>query len=391
MSAEVQLIFIVEFPHARGGMVRSVMTLIIGLSRCYSVGLVCPQDSEIAKKLRQDCPAVTIRECLREWVVDWRRPWATWKTVIGVSAEILALRRAGPALVITNNVGAEFLAWGCGRLAEPRLFVARGGDYRGLSAWALRWALNGTVAVVSTTAQHRLKLAKLGGARLFDKSVVIWNGIDVQPLLALPVPTWNGLGQKVRIGVIGFPSERKNQLLLVEAAALLCSAGCSNECYFFGLSSSPEDVVYEKKIRRRISELGLESQFRWCGYVEDTVKLYSAIDIVVSTSIEEGFGRTIVEAMAAGRPVIALRCSGGPTELIRDGEDGLLIENSPEALATALQGLVMNQGHCAQLSSNGRLRAFEDFSENRYVENYRRLLETLPLSFTIKQAEENHV
>lgn len=379
MAADLQLIFLVEFSHARGGMVRSVMTLIAGLSRNHRVSLVCPKGSEIALRMRRDCPSVSIGECQAGWVLDWRKPWQTWKTMRSISSEVAALRRPGPVLVITNNVGAELLAWGCGRAAQPRLFVARGGDYKGLSAVALRLALQQTLAIVSTTAQHRLKLGRLLGGDFLRKTFVIWNGINVEPLLTLPSPAFGNTGRVIRIGVIGFPSERKNQLLLVEAVALFRQEELPVECHFYGLASSPEDAVYEQKIRRRVTELRLESVFSWHGYVEDPVELYAGVDMVVSTALEEGFGRTIVEAMAAGRPVVALRCSGGPAELIRDGEDGILIENSPVALAAAIRELAANPVRCSRLAENGRIRAVGDFSEKKYVENYEQLLRELPL------------
>lgn len=362
-------------------MVRSVTTLISGLSRDHAVSLICPRGAEIARTLRQESPAVAIRECLGEWVIDWRRPLATAKTLLAVSAELFALRQSGGALIVTNNVGAELLALGCGRIGEPRLFVARGGDYRGVSARFLRQALRGDLALVSTTAAHKAKLAVLGGERVAAKTTVIWNGIDVRPLHALPA-TGIGRGQgDIRVGVIGFPSERKNQLLLVEAAALLRAAGCANLRYsFFGAATSRDDEIYEGKVRQRIAELGLESCFAWRGYVDSPVELYAEIDIVVSTALEEGFGRTIVEAMAAGRPVIALRCSGGPAELIRHGDDGLLIENSPEALAAALEGLVRDLPCATEMAWRGRARAAADFTDERYVDNYRRLIARLKTS-----------
>ena len=89
--------------------------------------------------------------------------------------------------------------------------------------------------------------------------------------------------------------------------------------------------------------------------------LLAAARCVVHTPADEHFGYVPVEAMAAGRPVVAAR-SGGPAETVVDGETGFLCTPTPEAFGEALARLVTDPGCAARLGRAGRRRAAEQFS-----------------------------
>jgi D-inositol-3-phosphate glycosyltransferase len=80
------------------------------------------------------------------------------------------------------------------------------------------------------------------------------------------------------------------------------------------------------------------------------------MDIVVHASNREPFGRVLLEAMAAGRPVIAPR-EGGPLEIVSDGETGLLVPpRDPDALAAAMVSLLEDPARRAAMSRAARAR-----------------------------------
>jgi glycosyltransferase involved in cell wall biosynthesis len=95
----------------------------------------------------------------------------------------------------------------------------------------------------------------------------------------------------------------------------------------------------------------------------------AAIDVLIHASVQaEPFGRVLIEAMAAGKPVIATR-GGGVTEIVVDGETGMLV---PPADATALAEAMVSVIELSaegrrQIGSNGRARVEEHFSLQRHI------------------------
>ena len=102
------------------------------------------------------------------------------------------------------------------------------------------------------------------------------------------------------------------------------------------------DPAFKEGLVRRIRDEQLDDMVCLTGFRSDAIEIMRRVDIVVSASWHEPRGRTIMEAMALGKPVIATR-SGGTPELIEDGTDGILIRpHRPDELAEAILSLVAN-------------------------------------------------
>jgi alpha-1,3/alpha-1,6-mannosyltransferase len=93
----------------------------------------------------------------------------------------------------------------------------------------------------------------------------------------------------------------------------------------------------------------------------------------VHTPADEHFGYVPVEAMAAGRPVVAAH-TGGPAETILDGETGFLCAPTPDAFADALARLVTDPACAARLGRAGRRRVAEEFSRAAFGRRFSMLL-----------------
>ncbi|MNC27651.1 putative glycosyltransferase EpsD [compost metagenome] len=89
---------------------------------------------------------------------------------------------------------------------------------------------------------------------------------------------------------------------------------------------------YESELKELVSRSGLEEQVIFAGHQQQVEGFISASDAVVHSSMFEPFGMVVVEAMAAGRPVLAVN-NGGPAEIIRHGVDGYLYDGSSGELA----------------------------------------------------------
>lgn len=126
-----------------------------------------------------------------------------------------------------------------------------------------------------------------------------------------------------------------------------------------------------KGLERRISELGLADTVSLVGFVPDAGRYLKGLDLFVLPSVKEGLPYAIMEAMAAGLPVIATAVGGVP-DLIRRGETGLLVPpRDPAALARAIADLALNPATRRALAFAARARARERFRIEPMVEHTR--------------------
>ena len=131
-------------------------------------------------------------------------------------------------------------------------------------------------------------------------------------------------------------------------------------------------------LERQVKELGLERHVLLGGFRRDAVSLMKSFDLFVMSSITEGLGSAILEAMVNQRPVVATRAGGIP-EVVVDGETGLLVPPHDEpALADAILRVLGDAPLAARLGSAGYQRVAREFSVERMVERtldaYRRRL-----------------
>ena len=184
-----------------------------------------------------------------------------------------------------------------------------------------------------------------------------------------------GMGdQDILIGAVGNMRPAKGYDVLLRAAALLKQD--APECRFVIIGDpAPPDLAKELAALHRT--LGLDDTVRYLGFRADISDALKSLDIFVLTSRSEGFSIATVEAMAAGLPTIATRC-GGPEEIIRDGEDGLLVENgSPEAVVAALKRLMIDEAYRHRLGTRARQAALTRFSTAAMISAYTALYEHL--------------
>ena len=194
---------------------------------------------------------------------------------------------------------------------------------------------------------------------------VVYDGFDLDAFLTQSVEdravllARYGIGESARVvACVGGIQRRKGQLDLVEAAALLVS---DFPDLVFALAGEAGDAEYLATINARIAELGLERHIRRIGFEPNVRNLLSVSEALVHPSHSEGFGLAILEAMAAGLPVVATRC-GGPEEIVEDGLSGFLVTpQSPRDLAEALRRLLSDPGKARGVGQAAAVRA-RDFS-----------------------------
>ncbi|MDP6344105.1 MAG: glycosyltransferase [Alphaproteobacteria bacterium] len=130
-----------------------------------------------------------------------------------------------------------------------------------------------------------------------------------------------------------------------------------------------------EQLKSRAVHLGVAPRIRFLGWRTAPASLYAAADVVVCPSRIEPLGNVVLEAWARRRPVVAA-AAAGPTELIRDGVDGLLVPiDDANALARAVDRVLSNRAAAATLAGNGHDRFLAEFTEDKVVARYLRFFD----------------
>ncbi|MCU0526340.1 MAG: glycosyltransferase [Elainella sp. Prado103] len=131
------------------------------------------------------------------------------------------------------------------------------------------------------------------------------------------------------------------------------------------IGEGSQRLILEKKIR----ELDLEDRVKLLGFQQNPFQWMRSADIFVLSSIYEGFGNVLVEAMACGTPVIATDCPAGPREIIQHEVNGLLVPvGNVDAIANAIVHLLTYPKWREKLSDGGQVRAKKFHSQTIAME-----------------------
>jgi glycosyltransferase involved in cell wall biosynthesis len=132
-----------------------------------------------------------------------------------------------------------------------------------------------------------------------------------------------------------------------------------------------------KELEGLIASLGLVDDIVLPGFQENPYNYVSNSAVFVLSSLFEGFGNVLVDALALGVPVVSTRCPVGPEDIITDGVTGIFVPPADEqALAQAILRVLQDSELRRRLSANGPLRA-ADFAIERIVPQYEALFECL--------------
>lgn len=128
---------------------------------------------------------------------------------------------------------------------------------------------------------------------------------------------------------------------------------------------------------QQMKELGIDdNRCHLYGPTTDIQQEYVNSSIFVFSSRFEGFGMVLVEAMACGLPVVSFDCPCGPKDIVKDGEDGILVENGNiELLATSLSKMMRDEA-LRQAMSQAALKNVQPFRIEQIAEQWRKIFES---------------
>jgi glycosyltransferase involved in cell wall biosynthesis len=193
--------------------------------------------------------------------------------------------------------------------------------------------------------------------------VTIPNGLDPAPWSLVPADQLARLRHELGlrpgpvVGIFGRLAAWKGQHVLLEALHALPDV----QCVVVGDPLFGEEP-YRRRLVGLVDELGLGDRVRLCGFRADVPVMMQVCEVIVHASTAaEPFGRVIVEAMLAGRPVIASD-AGGAREIVVDGASGILVPPGDVGRLAAAIGLVLADHELAgRLAAGGRARALARF------------------------------
>jgi glycosyltransferase involved in cell wall biosynthesis len=190
-----------------------------------------------------------------------------------------------------------------------------------------------------------------------ERISVVHNGVPAlyeAPFRAAPRGRWT-------LGTVALFRPRKGLEVLLEALAILRGKGYSVRLKAVGAFETPQ---YERTIRERAARLELNEAVEWTGFTSDVTSELLAMDLFALPSLfGEGLPMVVLEAMAAGVPVVASAVEGVP-EAIRDGQDGLLtIPGDAEDLARKIASIIDGRADWQMLRSNAIARQKQFFSD----------------------------
>jgi phosphatidyl-myo-inositol dimannoside synthase len=208
----------------------------------------------------------------------------------------------------------------------------------------------------------------------------------VKPTLMGAIQQTLGLKGKKNILFVGRLAKRKGVKEFIEKSFVRIVREIPNACFVI-VGNNPSDSLAHRgdvasEIQATVSNLGLQDHVRLAGSLgdDDVMSLYHLSDVVVLPALActddvEGFGIVLLEAAAAGRPVVATRVGGIP-DAVEDGKSGILVDSGDyECLTQTLISLLLDPKARAVMGAYARMRVREQFSWDLIVRQYEKTLE----------------
>ena len=382
-----------------GGGEVSLFNLVTNIDRTkIEPVVVLASDGELREKLRAAGVEVHVLP-LGESVIEVRKDsLSSARAVSGAQLKQLLvyiwrlrgfMRARGAQIVHANSLKADLIAAAAARLAGiPIIWHVRdriAEDYLPpLAARVFRLlcrTIPTFVIVNSNATLQTLELPRKRRARVIYNGVV-HDGLPPEEFDAIPpeVEVTSDWGEQPLIGLVGRISPWKGQDIFLRAAARVVQRFPRAKFQIIGSPLFGEEE-YEREVRALCTELGLDASVEWTGFRRDVPQLVSKLDLLVHASkTGEPFGQVVVEAMMAGKPVVATN-GGGVPEIVMDGETGLLVPmNDAPAMATAILEVLGDPAMAQKMGQRGNVRAREHFSITRTSHKIGRVYDHLLLS-----------
>jgi L-malate glycosyltransferase len=348
----------------RGGQNQALLTVLGLRARGHRTVLVAHPDGELARRASEGHDLVRLapsHELDFAAAIRFSRVLREYRPDIIHAHDPHAVSMA--AMALSTMSGSRL----------PALAIARRVDFH-LKANALsRWKYKQVDAAICSSDAIRAMVVEDGipGERAFT----VYEGVQVERIAAHPAldvhqALWLPAGSAV-VGNIAALVPHKGQRYLIEAAPAVVRAHPDTQVLIFG------EGELRATLQRQIHQLGLDHNVHLVGFRPDILALLKSLDVFVMSSITEGLGTSILDAMAASKPVVATRAGGIP-EVVDNDVTGLLVPtHTPAAMADAIVRLLQDAGLRRRMGEAGLARVRERFTVERMVDATLEVYETV--------------
>jgi len=227
-----------------------------------------------------------------------------------------------------------------------------------------RFLYKNTDMMLAVTRQVKSQIEKFVPAEIRPRVEVLYIGAEQPEMITDEEKKarreQSGLGESFCVGIVGRIEPPKGQHLVLEAVQKLRGENIDAKALIVGHAM---DETYLQKLQSEYREIGI-----FTGFTREAQTLMQLCDVVVLATEKETFGLVLIEAMMCGVCVVASR-SGGPLEIIDDGENGLLFNTfDSDDLADKLAQLFADGTLRARFAEAGRAKALEKFESQKQFE-----------------------
>lgn len=346
--------------------------LVTRLPNSYEKIVVLPEEGPLAKRLRDKGIPVIVTSLgvirrqyihpLRIFIFLFRSTYSIVRLIAIIEKERIDLVHTNVSVVVSASIAA-FLTKRPHVWHIREIFPTSGVITKSLMRFIDKFS--DKIICISMAVKEQLKFS--------EKAVVIYDGIDTKEIKK------NVDRNKLReefninksdfiIGTIGRINLIKGQKYLIKSMAEISKTRKDVKLFIVG-DVYRNNVKFKLELVKAVNELGIRQYVFFTGFRDDIYDVLSSFNIfVLASSLPEGLGKVIIEAMMMGKPVVATM-SGGPSEVVIDGETGFLVPpKDPEKMAEAISKLLNNEGLRKRFGRAGRKRVKKLFSIETKVE-----------------------
>lgn len=278
------------------------------------------------------------------------------------------IRQMTPDVVHAHDSHAVAMAGSALSMASPKpcppLLMARRVDFHIRKNALSRWKYNQVACFICASDAIRRMLIGDGVPR--ERTTVVHDGVDVSKVAAVPAASiheafWLPHHAPVVVNVAALVPH-KGQRHLVEAARLVVRQVPDARFVIFG------EGELRESLERQIQSHSLEKHVLLAGFRADVLSLCKTADLFVMSSITEGLGSAVLDAMASGKAVVGTQAGGIPEAVVHDVTGLLVPTRDDEALADAIVRLLKDAPLRERFGQEGRRRVEEHFSAEKMVQ-----------------------
>jgi len=345
-----------------GGGEYSFLDLVPRIKDRWNILTVVPHEGDLASRLREKAVRATVIPLppLRPWLaLDILKALAAYsKICLNFRPDLIYANGSRAAVYggITGRILRTPVIWHC-RIATPDIYL----DFI-LSTLMNRIIANSKAAASRFSPMFRSKVR------------VVYNGIDLEWIRSASVPNPDMVFPHWKVLLsVGRISHSKRHDLVLRAFEHIASMEPNAQLVLAGPPDALDPAWWNHLQRLAVRSVFTE-RIHWMGHVEDMRPWYRTASVLLMMAENESFGRVVVEAMAFGVPVVAVR-SGGVPEIVRDGLDGFLVPPGDIAgIAGAVLKVLRDDELRSRLSASALERA-ECFPVATYVQGVLRVFE----------------